>query len=121
MIGRAGRLALGIAAGGAFIWNLTEFTYLTDSEFALSTFWFAFAVAWWFFSDLVVVGFGRHWGRRPQIAVFPVALALVVIDWVAYGHLWDVPLAMGVYLFTQFVFGYFSISFLLAALFAEPG
>ena len=47
--------------------------------------------------------------------------ALVAIDLVAYGEIWDLPLAWGIFLFTEFVFGYFAISFFLAAAFAVPG
>ena len=72
-------------------------------------------------ADLVIVGFGLRVGRWPQIAVIPVMLALVVVDLIVHGQIWDVPLAWGVYLFTQFVLGYFSISFILAALLAVPG
>ncbi len=107
--------------GALFIWFLTAWRGLTNSVFDLSTYWVAVGLAWWYFSDLVVVGFGKSWGRRPQIAVLPVALALVLIDLVAYGQLWDVPLAWGVFLFTQFFYGYFAISFVSAAIFAVPG
>ena len=81
----------------------------------------AVVFAWWYFSDLVVVGFGRSWGRWPQIAVFPAALALVLIDLVANGEIWDSPLAWGVFLFTEFFFGFLAISFFLAAALAVPG
>ena len=81
----------------------------------------AVVLAWWYFSDLVVVGFGRRWGRWPQVAVLPAVLALVAIDLVAYGEIWDLRLAWGVFLFTEFVFGFFAISFFLATAFAVPG
>ena len=87
----------------------------------MNTYWISVVLAWWFFSDLVVVGFGRRWGRWPQVAVLLAVLALVVIDLGAYGEIWDLPLAWGIFLFTEFVFGYFAISFFLAAAFAVPG
>ena len=115
------RLVVGIFLGYFFVVNLLHYTPLTDSDFPVDTYWIGVVFAWWYFSDLVVVGFGRRWGRRPQIAVLPVVLALLVTDLVAYGQIWDLPLAWGVFLFTEFVFGFFAISFFLAATFAVPG
>ena len=120
-IGRVLRLGFGIFLGFFFILNLLYYTELTGSDFPLNTYWIAVVFGWWYFSDLVVVGFGRRWGRWPQVAVLPVALALVLIDLVAYGQIWDLPLAWGVFLFTEIVVGFFTISFFLAAIFAVPG
>ena len=66
-----------------------------------------------------------HWHQfqlHPNLLVGLLWLpALVAIDLVAYGEIWDLPLAWGIFLFTEFVFGYFAISFFLAAAFAVPG
>ena len=120
-IGRVLRLGFGIFLGFFFVWNLLFYTDLTNSDFPVNTYWISVFFAWWYFSDLVIVGFGRRWGRRPQVAVLPVLLALLVIDLVAYGQIWDLPLAWGVFLFTEVVLGFFAISFFLAATFAVPG
>ena len=120
-IGRVTRLGFGLVLGFFLVLNLIFYADLTDSDFPANTYWIAVVYAWWFFSDLVVVGFGRGWGRWPQVAVLPVLLALVLIDLVAYGQIWDLPLAWGIFLFTEFVLGFFAISFLLAAIFAVPG
>ena len=124
-IGRASRLAFAVLIGIVFTLILLNYTYLTDSEFHVSgysiAYWIAVVAAWAGFSDLVVVGFGRRWGRWPQVAVLPVALALVLIDLVAYGEIWDLPLAWGVFLFTEFFFAFVAISLFLAAIFAVPG
>ena len=121
VIGRVSRLGFGIVLGFAFTWNLLSYTDLTNSDFPLNTYWFAVAVAWWFFADAVVVALGRRWGQWPRIAVLPVALALVLIDLVTYGEIWDVPLAWAVFLFTEFVLAFFTISFVVAATLAVPG
>ena len=120
-IGRATRLGFGIFLGFFFVLNLLNYTHLTESDFPVNTYWLSVVYAWWFFADLVVVGFGRRWGRWPQVAVLPVVLALVLADLVAYGQIWDLPLAWGVFLFTEFVLGFFTTSFFLAATFAVPG
>ena len=120
-IGRVARFAFAIGAGFLVIWNILQYTERAGSDFAVSGYWIGVFFAWWYFSDLVVVGFGRGWGRWPQVAVLPVVLALVVTDLVAYGQIWDLPLAWGVFLFTEFVYGFFAISFFLAATLAVPG
>ena len=120
-IGRATRLGFGILLGFFFILNLVSYTELTGSDFPLNTYWLAVGLAWWFSSDLVVVGFGRRWGRWPQVAVFPAVVALVVVDLVASGEIWDRPLALAVFLYTEVVLGFFTASFVLAAALAVPG
>ena len=54
------------------------------------------------------------------MAVFPIALVLVIADLVAYGDAWALPLAWGVFVFTEFFFGLIGISFVFAAAFAVP-
>ena len=48
-------------------------------------------------------------------------VALVVVDLVAYGEIWDRPLAVAVFLYTEVVLGFFTVSFVLAAALAVPG
>lgn len=120
-IGRVTRLGFGMLLGSAFAWNLLSYRGLTDSDLPLSTYWIAVAAAWWYSRDLVIVGLGRRWGRRPQIAALVAVLALVAVDLVAYGEVWDLPLAWAVFLYTEVVLGLFAISFVLAAALAVPG
>ncbi len=120
-IGRGTRLVFGLALGAAFTWNLSSYADLTDSNFPLSTYWIAVAAAWWYSRDLVIVGLGRRWGRRPQVAALLAVLALVAVDLVAYGEVWDVPLAWGVFLYAEIVLGFLALSFVLAAALAVPG
>ena len=50
-----------------------------------------------------------------SLAVAPVVEALLIASLVAYGDVWYLPIAWGVYMFTEFYFGLISISFVLAA------
>ena len=118
-IGRAARLIAGVGALFYFVWNISRYTDLVGSS--VPGYWVGVGFAFWFFSDLWVVGFSRNWGRWPQLAVFPFALALVISDLVAYGSAWGPPLAWGVFIFTEFFFGLIGVSFVLAAVLAVPG
>ncbi len=120
-IGRLGRL---LAAAGTlfyFVWNITRYGDVVGSDVPEGGYWIGVGFAFYFFSDLLVVGFSRPWGRWPQAAVFPFALALIIADLGAYGSLWAPPLAWGVFIFTEFFFVYIGVSFLLAAIFAVSG
>ena len=120
-IGRMGRLLVGAGAGFYFVWNIIYWSRLVDADILPVGYFVAVAFAWYYFSDLVVVGLSKSWGRWPQVAVLPFVIALVVVDLVAYGSAWGPPLGWGLFAFTEFFFGYIGISFLLAALFAVPG
>ena len=121
LIGRMGRLAFGVGAGFYFIWNITQSGERAGSDVPVSGYWVGVAFAWWYFSDLVVVGFSRTWGRWPQAATAPVVAALLVGGLAAYGSAWAPPLAWGIFVFSEFFYGVIAVSFLLAATFAVPG
>ncbi len=121
IIGRLARLILAGGAGYFFALIVTDYADLVGSSVPTSTYWIGVAIAFWYFSDLVVVGLSREWGRWPQVAVFPFALALVIADIVAYESAWGPPLGWGVFIFTAVFFGFIAISFLLSALFRNPG
>ena len=123
ILGRAGRMGFAALTFYVFLVNLADYSALVSSYIPQPhvLYWVTVAVAWWYFSDIVVVSLGRPWGRRPQIAVFPIAAALVVADLAAYGSVWAPPLAWGVFLFSELAFGAFALSFFLAGLLAVPG
>ena len=123
LIGRAGRLVLGAFVLYVLVVNLVDYDAFVSTDVSDTDVlnWIAFGIAWWYFSDLVVVGFGPTWGRWPQVAVLPFATALVVADLVAYKSAWGPPLGWGVFSFTEFFFLFLGMSFLLAAVFRVPG
>ena len=121
IVGRFGRLLFGLGAGFYFIWNIIQQGERVSAGIPVRGYWIGVGFAWWYFSDLVVVGFSRNWGRWPQVAVAPVVVALLIASLVSYGDVWDLPIAWGVYVFTEFFYGLISISFLLGAILAVPG
>ena len=112
---------LGFASLVYFIWNIIQLSDRVGSDLPAGGYFVGVAFAWWYLSDLVVVGFSLSWGRWPQAAVFPIALALVVADLVAYESAWGPPLGWGVFFMTELLYGYIGVSFLLGGIFAVPG
>ena len=123
IIGRMGRVGLGAFLLFVFIVNLIDYEAFTTSDISDPDvfYWIAVAVSWWYFSDLVVVGFSREWGRWSQAAIVLLAVPLVVAGLLAYDSAWAPPLSFGVFVFTESFFGALSVSLLLAAVFAVPG
>ena len=121
IVGRSGRFLFGLGAGFYFIWNIIQQGERVSADIPVIGYWIGVGFAWWYFSDLVVVGFSRSWGRWPQLAVAPVVVALLIASLVAYGDVWNLPLAWGVFVFIEFFYGFISISFLLGAILAVPG
>lgn len=120
-IGRVARLVFGAGALFYFIWNITQYSDRVGSEIPEVGYWVGVGIAYWYFSDLVDVGFSRSWGRWPQAAIIPLAAALVVAGLVAYENAWDLPLSWGVFILVEIFFGFIALSFLLAGTLAVPG
>ena len=123
LIGRVARLAFAAFTLFVFTINLAGVRVFVSTDIGISNFLYFIAVfwAWWYFSDLVDVGFGKAWGRWPQIAFFPSGLVLAVIGLAAYSSAWEPLLGWGIFLFTEFFYGFIGLSFLLSAIFASPG
>ena len=109
-IGRTARLVFAVGTGFYFVWNLMSHPVLVSSDIPISGFWIGVAFAWWYFSDLVVVGFSLKWGRWPQVALLPIAGALSVANLIAFGSLWSPLLAWSVFGFVEFFYGSIAIS-----------
>lgn len=120
-IGRVARLLSGGGTLFYFGWLIINFPELVGSDVPHWGWWIGVGFAFWYFPDLVTVGFSRSWGRWPQAAALLLPLALVLVDLAAYGSVWAPPLGWGVFSFTAFFFGYVGLSFILAAAFAVPG
>ena len=108
-IGRIGRLLFGVGALVYFVWNISRYTDLVGTGVPSVGFLVGVGFAFWHFPDLVTVSLSRSWGRWPQVAVFPLALALIVADLVAYGSAWGPPLGWGVFVLTELFFGLIGI------------
>ena len=120
-LGRLGRFVFGAGALFYFAWNIMQLSNRVSSDIPPVGYFVGVGFAWWYFSDLFVVGFSRPWGQWPRAAVLPIVLALIVADLVAYESGWGPPLGWGLLVFAEFFYGFIGISFVLAAIFAVPG
>ena len=120
-IGRISRFAFGLGAAYFFVWNLQNYADRVSGEFIDTGYLVGAGFALWYLSDAFTVGFGLRWGRWPQIGAITIAVILAGASLVADDSVWGPPLAWGVFIMTQFFFGFIAPSFLLAAIFAVPG
>ncbi len=121
VFGRILRLGLGVFTLWAFVYFIINFDFVIRSEIPHPAYWIIPAVAFWSLSDVVNIGFGRNWGRRPQLAVAALGVVIALVGFIVEGVLWSLPLAWFVYLLGQLVFFPLGVSFLLAAVIAVPG
>lgn len=115
------RLVFGLGATSYFVWNLVVYNDRVGSDSINAGYLIGVGFAWWYLSDAFVVGLGLKWGRWPRIVATPIAVVLGGIGLVAYESVWAPPLAWGVFIMSQFWFGFIGPSFILAAIFAVPG
>ncbi len=121
VIGRAVRLVFAAGTFFLFIWYISRYSELVGSDLPPGGYWIAVGIGFFYLPELVNIGFSRGWGRWPEAAVIPFALALIVVDALAYGSAWGPPLGWFVFVLTEFVYALFALSFLLAAALAVPG
>ena len=115
------RLVFGLGATSYFVWNLVVYQDRVGSNSINAGYLVGVVFAWWYLSDAFVVGLGLKWGRWPRIVAILVAVVLAVVGLVAYENVWAPPLAWGVFIMSQFWYGFIGPSFILAAIFAVPG
>ena len=120
-IGRTLRFVFGVGGLAFFVWNFVHFSDLVATETLNVGYLVGAAFAWWYLSDAFVVGFGFPWGRWPQIVAITAAVALLMVGVAIEGIAWGTPLQAGLFVMTQFWFGFSGLSFIFAALFAVPG
>ena len=120
-IERSLRFLFGLGTGYFFVWNFLFLDDRVGTEAVHVGYLVGAGFAWWYLSDLFVVGFGLRWGRWPQIGSVPIAAVLVIAGLVAGEGFWSPQVTWGIFILTQFWFGFSSVLFILAAIFAVPG
>ena len=120
-IGRTGRLLFGVGALFYFAWLVIHYDALVGTTLPDWGWWIGLFFAFYYFPDLVIVGFSRSWGRWPQAGALVVALGLLVADFAAYDTGWAPPLGWGVFIFMTFFYGLIGVAFVVASALAVPG
>ena len=120
-IGRTGRFVFGVGALSYFAWLIFQREDLIGASGIELGWWNGVFFAFYYLPDMVVVGFSRPWGRRPQVAAVLIAIALLAADFAAYGSGWAPPLGWGIYTLTAVFYGLIGVAFLFAAFLAVPG
>lgn len=121
VIGRLGRLASGIGCIAFFAWLIISRDDFVGQAVPTLGWWFGVGAAFWYFSDMIVVGLTRAWGRWPQAVALVSGLALLVADLTMYGTVWAPPLGWGVLVFAAAFYVFLGVSFLIASALAVPG
>lgn len=121
IIGRLGRLGFGLGCLFFFVWLMVHRDAFVGSSVPEFGWWIGVIFAFYYLSDLVVVGLSLPWGRLAQLAAIIIALVLLVANFAAYQSAWAPPLGWGLFTFTGVFYASLGVSFLVAAMLAVPG
>ena len=120
-IGRGMRLVLGATCAWFLVMILTGPAQVAARFPDTPGLWPWAFVALYLFSYVVNIGFGRTWGRWPQIAVIAGALVASILSYTAHETFWGLPLAWFVIAWLVYTYAHLAISFFLSAILGTPG
>ena len=121
-IGRIVRVVPGIFLLYLFVLILSNYKGFIGSDLPRHPLlWLGIAVSFYILPEMVGIGFGRDFGRWPQLIFGLMALLAAVIDQVKYGALWGPLLGSLTYLLLAYVTAALGISLFLAGALATPG
>lgn len=123
ILGRVGRLLVGLFALSFLTEVLPNFAFLVRTPLSGSSFNYLFgvAIAFWLLPDVVNIGFNIRWGRGSQQLFLWLAAVAIMADLIFYGALWAAPLGWLVLSISVFTLGYLGMSHVLAAVIGTPG
>lgn len=122
VLGRGLRLAAGIGLLALFVATLLDpMKWLTETAPISPGLWFGAALCFYLLRGVPDKGFGRSWGRWPQVGVGFLALIAIVYNLVSSGNWWGRPLGALIILLIFYVTGHLGISFVLAGILGQPG
>ena len=120
--GRIARLLAGLIVLYIFfeaVANFRSFKALTAPRSFF--FWLALAVSFFALPDVMNIGFGRRWRRKPQLVVFLLGVLAIVLDVVLYGSVWGPALGLISFLLIAYFTGHLGLSLVIQTVFATPG
>lgn len=118
LIGRVVRLVLGLY----LVYSVyLVFAYIGPTRFSDVNVLIWLAVTIWLTPYVVNIGWGRHWGMWPRLALLGLWAAAVLLNLTLEGALLG-PVSWPVIKWTSlYVMGHLGLSFVLAAVIATPG
>ncbi len=120
-IGRSVRLALGLFLLYFAVYTLTRYRLGGSPSARDLGVWIALAFALYYLPDVINLGLGRSWGRRPLfVGVTTVGLA-GGIDRVSSGTVLGPALGCIVFVLIVYAFTHIGLSLIVAAIIAAPG
>ncbi len=120
-IGRSVRLALGLVLLYFAVSALTHYRLGGSPSARDLGVWIGLAYAVYFLPDVINLGFGRSWGRRPLFVGVTAVGAAGLIDLVSSGTVLGPALGLIVFVLIVYVFTHIGLSLILAAIIAAPG
>lgn len=121
-LGRGLRMAMGIA-----LLILGIETLLTPADWINANvprspgMWLGAAICFYVLRGVPDKGFGRAWGRWPQLITVFLAIMAIVYNLVRTGNWWGHPLGAFVFVLIVYVTAHLGLSFVLASMLAHPG
>ena len=120
---------LRIVVGAAFLYFFVQLIRQAPQILAARSGWNIPRGNWWVGAILCILalpmvfntGFGRRWGRWPQVVYVLLLCGAALWDRLAYGSLWAPPLGSVVLLLFLYVVGHAGLSLLIAGVAATPG
>ena len=120
---RAIRVILGVALIAYFVWQITVYDVLLTTDFLQIPWskWIGILILFYFFGDVLNIGFNRRLGRWPHYAFLVLLVGAIASNGFLYGAFWGPPAGWLVYLMQQITAVSIGISFLFSAALAVPG
>lgn len=122
VLGRSILLAVGSGFLTVFVVTLLDpRDWLGETAPSSPGLWIGAALSFYALRGVPDKGFGRSWGRWPQVIVGLLALVAIVSSLVFSGQWWGRPLGTLIFVLILSVTGHLGLSFVLAGILGQPG
>ncbi len=120
-IGHSARLALGLFFLYFAVYALTHYRLGGSPSAGDLGVWIGLAYAVYLLPDVINLGLGRTWGRRPLFVAATAVLVAGLIDLVSTGTFVGPAFGLIVFILIVYAFTHIGLSLIVAAIIAAPG